>query len=109
MNEEINIFKVLDYIRDNASAYAQAKAERQYLENYRKTVKAQQMKLHMTLPITGQEREAYTSKEMIEIDKAIQVAMEKEVKLQWMLTAAQIKAEAWRTINANKRIEAKML
>ena len=35
--------------------------------------------------------------------------MEKEVKLQWMLTAAQIKAEAWRTINANKRIEAKML
>lgn len=109
MSEEINIFKVLDYIRDHSAAYAQAKANRQYLENFRKTVKAQQMKLHLSLPVSAQEREAYASDEMQEIDKAIQVAQEEEVRLQWMLTAAQIKAEVYRTLQANARIEARVL
>lgn len=109
MNEEINIFKCLDFIRDNSEAYAQAKANRQYLENYRKTVKAQQMKQHLSLPVSAQEREAYASAEMQKIDKDIQTAMEEEVRLQWMLTAAQIKCEAWRSIQANSRIEAKVL
>jgi hypothetical protein len=80
MNEEINIFKVLDFIRDNSAAYAQAKANRQYLENYRKTVKAQQMKQHLSLPVSAQEREAYASEEMQQIDKAIQTAQEEEVQ-----------------------------
>lgn len=109
MNEEINIFKVLDFIRDNSAAYAQAKANRQYLENYRKTVKAQQMKQHLALPVSAQEREAYASDEMQQIDKAIQAAQEEEVRLQWLLTAAQIKAEVYRTLQANARIEAKVL
>lgn len=109
MNEEINIFKVLDFIRDNSAAYAQAKANRQYLENYRKTVKAQQMKQHLSLPVSAQEREAYASEEMQNTDKAIQAAQEEETRLYWLLTAAQIKAEAWRTLSANARIEAKTL
>lgn len=109
MIEEINIFKVLDFIRDNAAEYAQAKASRQYLENYRKTVKAQQMKQHLDLPVSAQEREAYASKEMQDIDKAIQIAQEEEVRLQWLLTGAQIKAEVYRTLQANARIEAKVL
>lgn len=109
MSDEINIFKVLDFIRDNSAAYAQAKANRQYLENYRKTVKAQQMKMHLALPVSAQEREAYASDDMQQIDKAIQTATEEEVRLQWLLTAAQIKAEVYRTLQANARIEAKAL
>ncbi len=109
MSDEINIFKVLDFIRDNSASYAQAKANRQYLENYRKTVKAQQMKKHLDMPVSAQEREAYASDELQGIDKAIQVAMEEETKLQWLLTAAQIKAEAWRSLQATARIEAKIL
>ena len=109
MTDEINIFKVLDFIRDNSAAYAQAKANRQYLENYRKTVKAQQMKKHLSLPVSAQEREAYASEEMQQIDSAIKEAVEEEARLQWLLTAAQIKAEAWRTLQANARIEAKVL
>ena len=109
MSEEINIFKCLDFIRDHSEAYAQAKANRQYLENYRKTVKAQQMKLYLSLPVSAQEREAYASQEIQDIDKAIQSATEEEVRLQWMLTAAQIKCEAWRSIQATSRYEAKVL
>jgi hypothetical protein len=109
MTEDIDIFKCLDFIRDNAEDYAIAKAHRQYLENFRKTVKAQQMKLHLSLPVSAQEREAYASEELQEIDKGIQAAMEEEIRLQWLLTAAQIKCEAWRSIQANSRMEAKVL
>ena len=109
MTEDIDIFKCLDFIRDNSAAYSLAKAQRQYLENYRKTVKAQQMKLHLSLPVSAQEREAYASEEMQEIDKGIRAAMEDEVRLQWLLIAAQIKCEAWRSLQANARLEAKIV
>lgn len=109
MTEEIDIFKCLDFIRDNSEAYALAKAQRQYLENYRKTVKAQQMKLHLSLPVSAQEREAYASDELQAIDLGIKEAMEEEVRLQWLLIAAQIKCEAWRSMQANARMEAKVL
>lgn len=105
MNEEIDIFKVLDFMRDNSHAYAKAKAERQYLENYRKTVKAQQMKLHLSIPVSAQEREAYASEAMIEVDKAIQAATEEEAKLYWLLSSAQVKADVWRSLSASQRAE----
>ena len=109
MTEEIDIFRVLDYMRDHAAKYAKAKAERQYLENYRKTVKAQQMKKHLSLPVSAQEREAYASEEMIEVDKCIQAATEEEAKLYWLLSAAQVKADVWRSLQASQRAEAKNL
>ena len=40
MSEVINIFKALDFIRDHAQLYAQAKANLLYLTEYRKTKKA---------------------------------------------------------------------
>lgn len=107
MNEEIDIFKVLDYMRDHAAKYAKAKAERQYLENYRKTVKAQQMKKHLEMPVSAQEREAYASDEMVSVDKAIQIATEEEAKLYWLLSAAQVKADVWRSLQASQRMEAR--
>ena len=35
--------KAIDYIRDSAPVYAKAKAERTYIENYLKVVKATEM------------------------------------------------------------------
>ena len=109
MTEEINIFKCLDYIRDQAKLYAQAKANRCYLENYRKTVKALEMRKHLDKPIGAQEREAYASEAMQEVDKGIQAATEQEEQLRWLLIAAQAKCETWRTLQANSRYEAKVI
>jgi len=39
-DSQINIFRALDFIRDNAQPYANAKAQRVYLENFRKSKKA---------------------------------------------------------------------
>jgi hypothetical protein len=107
MSEDIDIFKVLDYMRDHAAQYAKAKAERQYLENFRKTVKAQQMKRHLDMPVSAQEREAYASEEMQDVDRAIRIATEEEAKLYWLLSAAQVKADVWRSIQASERMEAR--
>jgi IS30 family transposase len=109
MTDEIDIHKVLDFIRDNAKKYAQAKANRAYLENYRKTVKALEMKKHLNLPVSAQEREAYASDAMQQVDKDLQTAIEIETGLQWLLLGAQIKADAWRTLEANRRTEAKII
>lgn len=112
MSDEINIFRVLDYIRDNAPKYAQAKANRVHLEEFRKTRKALCMidaekRGHNTA--AAQEREAYADPQYREVLDGLKAAIEEEEKLRWMLIAAQAKAEAWRTLSANARIEAKTL
>lgn len=109
---EINIFRALDFIRDNAPAYAQAKARRVYLENFRKSKKALLMRAaeirgHKTAAI--QEREAYADDGYVEILAALQAATEEEERLRWMIVAAEAKIECWRTIEANRRAEARAL
>ena len=50
MNEQISsekeVSKALDYLRDSAAEVAKAKAERIYLEEYRKSLKALIMNQH---------------------------------------------------------------
>lgn len=110
--EEINIFRALDFIRDNALAIAQAKANRVALEEGRKSVKAMLMKNaeidgHKTT--AAQEREAYAHVDYMQHLKALRLAVEEEEKLRWLMIAAQAKIEVWRSIGANQRAEAKAL
>lgn len=108
MNEqsEINIFKALDFIRDNSAAFAKAKSERIYLEEYRKTKKAMLMRLaevEGAKSATTQERDAYAHPEYIELLNALKAAVEEEERLRWMIVAAQCKVEVWRSLGANQR------
>lgn len=108
----VNIFRALDFIRDNAPLYAKAKADRIYLEEFRKSKKALLMR---AAEIAGhksavaQEREAYAHPEYMELLAALQIAVEEEEKYRWMFVGAQAKIEVWRTMEANKRAEAKNL
>lgn len=109
---EINIFKCLDYIRDEAPAYAKAKSERIYLEEFRKSKKAMLMReAEIAGHKTGaaQEREAYAHVDYIALLDGLRLAVEQEEVLRWRIVAAQAKIEAWRTIEANRRAEAKVL
>ena len=109
MSEEINIFKVLDYIRDNAAAFAQAKANRVYLEEYKKSKKAILMKSSGAKTSAAQEVEAYAHPEYLELLIALKEAVIEEESLRWLLIAAQAKVECWRSLSANARVEAKVL
>lgn len=109
MNEEIDIFRCLDYIRDNAKKYAQAKANRVYLEEYRKSLKAALMATQIGEPVNAREIYAYAHHDYTRLLEGIKEAIEQEENLRWKLIAAQAKIEVWRSLSANQRAEAKVL
>lgn len=109
---EINIFAALDFIRDNAPFYAKAKADRVYLEEYRKTKKAlcmREAELKGAKASNTQEREAYAHPEYLKVIEGLRDAVEAEEKLRWLFVAAEARIEAWRTMESTRRIEAKTL
>jgi hypothetical protein len=86
-----------------APEYAKAKAERIYLEEYRKSKKAILMKTVSDLPLGAQEREAYADPEYIGLLAALQTAVEREEMLRWRLVSAQTAVDVWRTTQASNR------
>ena len=91
------------YLRDSSRAAAQARAERAYVEAYRKTIKAQIMQEHGLAPLGAQEREAYADPRYLEHLKAIKDAVEKDEYHRFMREAASAAFEAWRTQSSNER------
>jgi len=87
----------------HAALFAKAKAERTYIEQYRKSLKGILMKRSMETAIGAQEREAYAHPEMVELLKGLQAAVEIEEKLKWDITAAELRVEIWRTEQADNR------
>jgi hypothetical protein len=98
----------LEYLRTNAAKAAKAKAERVYLEEYRKTIKANIMSQHLDKPVAHQEREAYSSKEYVGHLEAMRTAIAEDEFNRWGMVAASATLDAWRTQQANKRGEAKL-
>jgi hypothetical protein len=95
----------VDFIIEHAPKIAQAKAERVYLEEFRKSKKAVLMQVHNDKPIGAQEREAYAHPEYIGLLAALQVAVEREENLKWMMTAAQTRVDVWRSQESTARAQ----
>jgi len=107
--EERNPHDAIDYIIKHAKRFAQAKANRIYLEEYRKSLKAILMKRSMEGAIGAQEREAYAHPEYVELLEGLKEAIEIEEKLRWDLIAAQARVEVWRSQEATNRMESKLV
>lgn len=99
--------KAVDYIITNSKKFAKAKAERVYLEEYRKSLKAILMKRSLETAVNAQEREAYSDPEYLQLLLGLREAVEIEEKLRWDLIGAQARVEIWRTEQANNRAEGK--
>ncbi len=95
----------LEYLRRHGPKAAKAKAERVYLEEYRRVIKSNVMKLHLHMPLAAQEREAYASAEYRQHLEAMREAIQADESNRWGLIAAQAVIDAWRTENANRRGE----
>lgn len=101
-----NMDKVVEFILKNAGIYAKAKAERCYLEEFRKSKKALLMQEAFCAGVetmAGQERDAYARSEYKKLLDGLKAAIEIEEKLKWQLIAAQIKVDLYRTESANNR------
>ena len=105
MSEDRDPHKAVDYILKHDALFAKAKAERTYIEQFRKSLKGILMKRSMETAIGAQEREAYAHPEMVELLNGLKAAVEIEEKLKWDITAAELRVEIWRTEQANNRAE----
>jgi hypothetical protein len=104
--EEINPNQAVDFLLKNAGLFAKAKAERIYLEEFRKSKKAllmQEAFLAGVETMAGQERDAYARTEYRELLEGLKAAVEVEEKLKFQLIGAQLRVDIWRTNQANNR------
>ena len=100
----------VDFMIAKSKAYAMAEGNKIYMEELRKTIKAQQMIEAENMGYKSaamQEREAYASVEYRDHLRALQHAVEVREELRWMLIAAQARIEVWRSQEASNRAEGK--
>jgi hypothetical protein len=102
---KIDPHKAIDFIFDNAPKLAQAKADRIYLEEFRKSKKAMLMQQSGQTVVSAQERDAYAHPEYIELLRGLQAAVEQEETIRWSLIAAQARLEIWRSQEATNRVQ----
>ena len=103
MISDEDVEKAIDYLRDNAENAAKARAERIYMDEFRKSLKALIMKEHIDATVSAQEREAYADTRYQTHLEALRQAVYRDEKARFMRIAAEAKIEAWRTSSANQR------
>jgi hypothetical protein len=96
----------IDFMCRNAEKFAYAKAQRVYMEELRKTKKAELCKDALAKgfeAVNAQEREAYSDPTYKTHLEAIRDAVQEEEYLRWMLIAAQARVDVWRSQEASNR------
>jgi hypothetical protein len=99
--------KAIQFLIDTAPLYSRAKASRMFLDEFRKSRKAQLMAQAGTEVLGKQETFAYAHPEYIQILEGIKEAVELEERYRWLMTAAQARIEVWRTEQYSARMEVK--
>lgn len=103
MSKPIDPQKALQAMHDTGPELAQARAERVYMEEYRKTLKAQLMRASAASSAAIQEREAYADESYVAHLEALRHAVEREETLRWHMVTAQTAIEVWRSQEASNR------
>jgi hypothetical protein len=107
MNEDISPFKALDFIRDNAATYGEAKANVVYMTEYRKTIKATLMASSSERTESAKETYAYSHDDYKKHLIALAQAVSECERLRWLMVAAEAKIEVWRSLESSARAEGK--
>ena len=93
----------MDFLLANAGKYARAKAERVYIEEYRKSKKALLMGQCVEKAVNAREQHAYSHPEYVALLEGLKAAVEVEESLRWAQIAAQLRVEIWRSEQATNR------
>lgn len=109
-DKHIDPQSAVDYMIAHSKDFAIAEANKIYCEQYRKTIKAEEMQEaellgHKTAAM--QERQAYASQRYKDHLKALQEAVRVREELRWMLVAAEARISVWRSQEASNRAEGK--
>lgn len=101
--ETINPHEAINYMIKNAKAYAEAKANVTYLEQFRKSKKAILYANAIGNTIADKEAYAYSHPEYLTLLEGLKDAVEEAERLRWMLVAAQARIDVWRSQEASNR------
>ena len=100
--------KAVDFIIDNAEKFAEAHSHRVYLENMTKVIKAKLMQDCKNEPVSRSEAYALAHPDYLVNIEGIKSAMYQEDRLRWLLEAAKLRAELFRTMEASRRNEERL-
>lgn len=106
--ENISPFEALDYIRNNAEAYAKAKAHVTYMMEYRKSLKAMLMRECIDKTESAKMSYAYAHPTYLKHLDALKEAVAVAEHLRWWMVGAEAKIEVWRSLEATNRTEVKV-
>ena len=95
--------KALDYLRDTAEEAAKAKAQRLYLDDYSRVLRATIMSEHLAEPVNAQERYAYADIRYANHLAGLKEAIFLDERFRFLREAAAVKIEVWRSEQANER------
>lgn len=104
----MDIERLINNWRASVDEYAKAKAQAEYLKEFRKSKKAILMiDAEQKGLKTGQEREsyAYSHVEYLELLAGLKEATEQAESLRWRMNIAQERINVWRTKEASLRKE----
>jgi len=104
---ETDANQAIDFIYKNATPYAQAKATRVYLDEFRKSKKAMLMQGSSETSAVAQEKDAYAHPEYLELLAGIRSAVEIEELLRWQMRAAELRVDVWRSEESSARFVSK--
>ena len=104
MIEQEDVQRAVDFLRDNATPAAEARAVRVYLEEWRKSLKAQLMTEVGSESLGAQERYAYSHERYLKHLDALKTAVFEDSKHMFLREAAKAKVQAWQTESANNRV-----
>ncbi len=99
----INPHEAINFMIKNAEAYAAAKANVTYLEQFRKSKKALLFNGAIGNTVADRENYAYSHPEYLAVLEGLKQAVEEAERLRWMLVAAQARIDVFRTQEASNR------
>ena len=97
--------RAIDFMVLNAGKFAQAKAQRVYLEHFRKSKKALLMGQSEEKTAIAREQFAYGHPEYVALLEGFREAIVIEETLRWDLVAAQARVEVWRSQESSNRMQ----
>jgi hypothetical protein len=93
----------VEFIYHQAASYAKAKADRIYLDAFRKSKLAILMSQCAEKTAVAREQFALAHPDYIALLDGLRVAVETEETLRWRIVAAQARVDVWRTEQATNR------
>ena len=99
----------VDYIYVNAPKFAQAKANRVYIENFMRSKKALLMSESDAKAANEREQYAYAHHEYQALTLGLRAAVLEEETLLWAMKAAAFRIEIWRSQEASNRTQDKVM